>query len=227
MDDIRSCIHQVPIFQVLPQDSVLRLQRAMHHRKLEPGQVVLTAGDPVDHLIVVARGLLKLARMSPGGREQVVRELGPGQFFGELGLFAPMAAEANLVAVLETDACLLRRDAVQGELKTHPPVALALVEALAQRLAEAERTIGELALMDVGQRLASELLRLAGDPHTLASGPIAFEIPYSWAEMAGRLATTPESLSRRLRSLVDEGIVSVQSRRVTIHDPEALKERTF
>ncbi|HEY8497510.1 MAG TPA: Crp/Fnr family transcriptional regulator, partial [Limnochordales bacterium] len=189
MNDIRSCIYRVPIFQVLPQDSILRLQQAMHHQRLAPGQVAVSAGQPVDHLVVVSSGLLKLTKVARSGREQVLRELGPGEFFGEMGLFAPLVAEADLVAVTETDACLLRRSAVQAELTSHPEVALALVEALAQRLAEAERTIGEIALLDVGQRLASELLRLAQAQRTGHSGPVTFEIPYTWAEMASRLAT--------------------------------------
>jgi len=54
-----------------------------------------------------------------------------------------------------------------------------------------------------------------------------FELPYSWAEMASRLATTPESLSRRLRSLVDDGIVDVNGRIVTVRDLRALEERTL
>lgn len=198
----------------------------MHHEKLAPGQIILAAGHAVDDLIVVARGLLKLTRVSRSGREQVVRELGPGEFYGEMALFTPLVAEADLVAVSETDACLLRRDAVQKELAASPAMARALVEALAQRLAEAERTIGELALLDVGQRLASELLRLsgAGNGH---NGPVTFHIPYSWAEMASRLATTPESLSRRLRRLVDDGVVTVAGRTVTVHDVETLWERTW
>lgn len=253
MNDFRSCIHQVPIFQTLPEESILRLQRAMHHRKLSPGEVVISTGDPVNHMIVVAKGLLKLVKVGSSGREQVVRELGPGEFFGEMGLFTSMVAEADLVAVTETDACLLRRDAVESELASHPEVALRLVEALAKRLADAERTIGEIALMDVGQRLASELLRLcraraeaiakspgryAGPGSGASSGEghfhgdpgkeaVTFELPYSWAEMASRLATTPESLSRRLRSLVDDGIVDVNGRTVTVRDLRALEERTL
>lgn len=224
MNDIRSCIHEVPIFQVLPEANVLRLQRAMRHKKLQSGEVAVAAGDAVDHLIVVASGMLKLTKVSRSGREQVVRELGPGQFFGEMGLFTPIVAEADLVAVTETDACLLRRDAVEAELANSPDVALALVEALAGRLAEAERTIGELALLDVGQRLASELLRLS---RANGGSQATFELPFSWAELASRLATTPESLSRRLRRFVEDGIIDVDGRTVTVRDADALYERTM
>lgn len=106
-------------------------------------------------------------------------------------------------------------------------MALALVETLAKRLADAERTIGEIALLDGGQRLASELLRLSQARKAGHSGPVTIEIPYTWAEMASRLATTPESLSRRLRALVDEGVIEAQGRTVTVRDVEVLWERTF
>lgn len=224
MEDIRSCIHQVPIFQVLPGDRVLRLQRAMHHRRLEPGEVLVRAGEPVEFLVVVAAGLLKLARVSGSGREQVVRELGPGRFFGEMALFTPLEAEGDLVAVTTTDACLLPREAVAQELRAAPGSALRLVEALAKRLAEAERTIGDLALLDVGQRLALELWRFA---RADGGRRDTFELPYPWAELAARLATTPESLSRRLRALADEGIVRVHGRTVTILDADALYEKSL
>ncbi len=103
-------------------------------------------------------------------------------------------------------------------------MSLALVEALARRLVEAERTIGELALLDVGQRLASELLRLS---KANSGGQATFELPFSWAELASRLATTPESLSRRLRQLVDAGIVAVDGRTVTVAMRTRLYERTM
>ena len=121
MEDVRSCIHRVPIFQVLPEDNVLRLQRAMHHGKLSPGKSSSMPGSG-GPLVVVARGLLKLTRVSRSGREQVVRELGPGEFFGEMA-FLPPWWQRQTCGLTETDACLLRRDAVQAELAAIPAIA--------------------------------------------------------------------------------------------------------
>lgn len=222
MTRVHTCIYRVPIFQSLPDESIVRLGAAMHHRHLLPGESVVRMGEPVTSLIVVASGLLRLSRSSRSGREQVLRELGPGQFFGEMALFTDITAEGDLIAATETHACVLEKTAVQDVLKSEPHLAVGLVQAIAQRLAEAERTIGDLALLDVGERLAAELLRLA-EAAEAGSGGVAFELPVTWAQLATKLGTTPESLSRRLTRLAKEGLVQVDGRRVVVPDLDALR----
>lgn len=228
--EIQSCVHQVPIFRSLPDQGVQRLVQAMHHRHLQPGETLTRAGEPLTSLVVVARGLLRLSRSNKSGREQVVRELGPGEFYGEMALFTDVTSEGDLTAVLETHACVLDRTAVQEVLSADPHLAVGLVQAVAARLAVAERTIGELALLDVGERLAMELVRWAEEAEGDRPGPtqaeagVTFELPIPWAQLATKLGTTPESLSRRLKRLTSDGLVYVEGRRVTIPDVEALRE---
>lgn len=222
--EIQSCVHQVPVFRSLPEEGVQRLTRAMHHRHLQPGEVLTYTGEPLTSLIVVARGMLRLSRTNKAGREQVLRELGPGEFYGEMALFTDVTSEGDLTAVLETHACVLERSAVQEVLQTQPHLAVSLVEAIAGRLSEAERTIGELALLDVGERLTMELLRLAEEAADEGVEAVAFELPVPWAQMATKLGTTPESLSRRLRRLSSQGLVEVDGRRVHIPNIVALRE---
>lgn len=233
--DVTSCIFNVPIFQALPSDGVTQLQRAMVHRRLQLGEVAARAGDVMEHLIVVHVGRLRLLRVSPSGREQVLRELGPGEFYGEIGLFADIVHEGDLVAAEDAEACVLGRAAVQDVLARWPNMALSLVRALAERLFLAEQAVGELALYDVGRRLAAELLRQAARSQgmtalgadVLLRGPVTFALSGSWAQMATKLGTTPESLSRRLGELQDAGVVQIVGRRVTIPQAEALQETLF
>ncbi len=223
MQGIPSCAAGVPIFQVLPPEALQELTRAMHHGQFAKGETLVAHGDPVEHLVVVARGRVKLVHTSPNGREQVVRTLGPGEFWGELALFTPARQEGDLVAVEETTACLVPRAAVQSLMKRYPEVARRLTEALAQRLAEAEQLIADLGLRDVGQRLAAELCRLAGQGKLELEGTL-IHLPVSWAELAVKLGTTPESLSRRLRALAEQGIIRHEegSRDVLLLDRERL-----
>lgn len=221
--EVESCVHQVPVFRSLPEDGVQRLVQAMHHRHLQPGETLTHAGEPLTSLIVVARGMLRLSRTNKAGREQVLRELGPGEFYGEMALFTDVTSEGDLSAVLETHACVLERSAVQEVLRAQPHLAVSLVEAIASRLSEAERTIGELALLDVGERLVMELLRLAEETGDDMAGAVTFQLPVPWAQVATKVGTTPESLSRRLRRLSSQGLVEVDGRRVHIPDTEALR----
>lgn len=220
---IPSCALGVPIFRMLPTKGLEELGQALQHREVARGEVVAVAGDSVAHLIVVARGRLRLALTTRSGREQTVRILNPGEFLGEMALFAPATYEGDLTALEESSLCFVPRAAIQAMLARHPALAHRLVEALAQRLAEAEQLIGDLSLRDVGQRLAAELLREA---QGLQPGPdgIRLQLNTTWAERAVKLGTTPESLSRRLKSLAEQGLIrQPDSRTVIILDAQRLR----
>lgn len=219
--ELPACALGVPIFRVLPDTGLLELGQLLHHRPVRRGDVIAQAGDPITDLIIVARGRLRAIQTSPSGREQTVRTLGPGDFVGELALFSPAHHASDLIAAGDGQVCLVPRAGIQSLMQRHPEVATALVAALAERLAAAEQRIGDLALRDVGQRLAAELLRLAaaagGDKTTIA-------LTEAWADLASRLGTTPESISRRLKSLAAAGLIEQpDSRTVVIVDTAELK----
>jgi CRP/FNR family transcriptional regulator, anaerobic regulatory protein len=222
-DGLPTCALGVPFLRILPAEGLLDLRHAMRHQRYARGERVATAGDPVDHLVVLARGRLKEVQSASSGREQVVRTLGPGEFLGELGLFSAALHDGDLIAQEASDVCLLPRHAVQGILQRYPAVALRLVEALAERLVQAERTIAEQGTRDVGQRLALELLRASAAGTPTPEGT-RVQIPVPWAEVAAHLGTTPESLSRRLKSLAGRGIIRQDGpRAVVIRSPEELR----
>jgi CRP/FNR family transcriptional regulator len=221
--DIPACAAGVPFLRALPDQALAELGRSMRHRHVENGQVLALAGEPIEQLVVVAKGRLKLSQTTPSGREQTVRMLGPGEFLGELALFAPARHDGELTALEPSDVCLVSRQAVQDLMQHHPEVAVRLVEALAQRLTQAERTIADLGLHDVGQRLAGELLRAAASGEPAPDGTrVRLTLP--WREIAMRIGTTPESLSRRLRILAAAGVLRQErGRTVVILDPVRLR----
>ncbi len=224
MAGIPSCAAGVPIFKALPPEGLAELGETMRHRHFAKGELLAAAGEPISQMIIVAHGLLKLVHTSGSGREQVVRTIGPGEFLGEMALFSPARYEGDLIAVDETEACLVSRQAVQSILQRHPDVALSLVASLAQRLADDEQVIADLGLRDVCQRLAAELLRTA---EGVTPGPdgVTVRMPVPWSELAVRLGTTPESLSRRLKALVQQGLISqAGARTVVIRAPERLRK---
>ncbi len=224
MSRIPACVASVPIFRVMPPDGLEELAGSLHHRHYDKGEVVAVAGDPILDLMVVARGRLKLAHSSASGRTQVVRALEAGDFVGEMALFSPARHEGELVAAEATDVCMVPRQAVQAILRKHPEVAVRLVESLAERLASAEQLAADLSLRDVGQRLAAELLRASGGGTALSDG-MKVRIPIPWAEVALKLGTTPESLSRRLKAMAEDGIIRQEgSRTVVIRSVEWLRE---
>lgn len=228
----------------LPSEILDRLGAAMRHRHFSKGQLIAAAGDSIESLLIVASGRLRIVQTSPTGREQIVREAGPGEILGELGMFAAARYEGDLLAADDAEACELPRKDTLAAMAQSPESAMILVEYLARRLARAEQLIGDLGARDVAGRLAAELVRAADaapcpacacgrrgqsaqSAQSAESGAnLEITLTGSWAEMASRIGTTPESLSRRLRSLEDDGIISRvgSSSVVTILDMERLRD---
>jgi len=225
----------------LPPDVLDRLGAAMRHRHFDKGQLIASAGDPIESLLIVASGRLRIVQASITGREQIVREAGPGEILGELGMFAAARYEGDLLAANDAEACELPRKETLAAISQSPESAMILVEYLSRRLARAEQLIGDLGARDVAGRLAAELVRAAdatscpacacghrahGASSSQGATNLEITLTGSWAEMASRIGTTPESLSRRLRSLEDDGIISRVGSGgvVTILDMERLRD---
>jgi CRP-like cAMP-binding protein len=222
-EHIPSCVSLVPVFQVLPRSELLKLGKAMEHKVFNKGEILYTAGSRLDHLVVVVQGRLHIVHTTNSGRQQIVRSLEVGEFLGELALFYTANLEGNVIAAEDSVVCLLARKAVQ-EVLEHPGAAMRLVEALARRLAKAENLIADLGLKDVGQRLATEILRLASTDTGQEITEVAVPVP--WSRLAVKLGTTPETISRRLGELADQGLIRLlDGRRVLITDVKGLRKK--
>lgn len=235
----------------LPDEILNRLGAAMRHHRFDKGQLIASAGDAIDSLLIVASGRLRIVQSSATGREQIIREAGPGEILGELGMFAAARYDGDLIAADDSEACELPRSETLAALSRSPESAMILVEYLARRLARAEQVIGDLGARDVAGRLAAELVRAAtacrsgcgsgcgcasasaavapgaGPSASAHASSVQVVLTGSWAEMAARIGTTPESLSRRLRAFEDDGVISragAGGSAVTILDMDRLKE---
>jgi CRP/FNR family transcriptional regulator len=95
---------------------------------------------------------------------------------------------------------------------------------MAKRLSTAEQLIADLGLREVGQRLAAELVRLASAGEQGPQG-VTVTVPVPWARLAVKVGTTPETLSRRLGALADQGIIrQLNGHSIVIQNLERLRE---
>jgi len=189
-----------------------------------PRQRVFEEGASCEGLWIVMEGRIKMFRTSAGGREQVLHVEGPGATLGEVPLFDRAGYVASATA--ETTARLLwvpRRE-ITALCRRHPEVALAIIATVARRVRAFASLAGDLALRSVRTRLGRLLLdevRRAGRP---ARENVEITLPGTREELAARIGTVREPLSRALAALVREGVVSVRGRRLLVRDLKRLRE---
>ena len=117
--------------------------RSAYQRDLEPGETVFDEGDPGDKLYIIQSGEIELAREGAEA-PRVVARLGPGDFFGELGVVLGKPCTTRAVAVRRTRLLELDRETLEAMCLEQPAIAIRLLRVVVSRLIEAERRLAAL-----------------------------------------------------------------------------------
>ena len=212
-----NCIQMVPIFSNVTEEEMREIAAITRARTYQKGEMIYLAGDRDERLYVIHVGKVKITRVSPAGKEQVIRVLGPGEFIGEFSLFSPLARTDNAEALERTTMCIIEGERLKQLLAGNPSIALKVMEALSRRLETAEKLIEEINLHTVEERLAQRLL-------TLAAGRRRFSLEMSKRDLASQLGMSQETLSRKLAAFQDEGLIQLQGHRgIVIKDRSGLE----
>ena len=217
MPDFSQTLAKVPIFSGLTPAEMSFLAPRVVPRQCAPGELIFAEGDPCIGLYVVERGQIRIFKSSSGGREQVLSIDGPGSSVAELPVFDGGPYPASASAVDDVTVLLVRRQDFHALCLAHPEVALKVLRVVGARLRRLVGIIEELSFTTVRRRLASFLFRLAQTrrPRTDAPG--------SNQELASQIGTVRELVSRNLSRFQQEGLLTVDGRRVVIRDLAALE----
>jgi CRP/FNR family transcriptional regulator, dissimilatory nitrate respiration regulator len=205
----------------LASETLAQMVRSAVWREYPPGTVIFLEGDAAPALYYVDTGWVKVVKMSPEGREQVLHFFGPGEIFGGMGVFVDRPAPATAIALEQTGLWLLQRDAVRRMLAANPAMALQVIEFMADRLTELVTLVAELSLHTVTERLARLLLEEA-------EGDVVYRRRWATqAEMAARLGAVPDVLNRALRTLVEEELIELGRQQIRILNRHGLAAKTI
>ena len=206
----------VPLFTLL-NDEELELMRSLAVEKSFPKHaVVLTEGEIGDSLYMVESGRVKVFIGDEDGRELILKILGHGHCFGEMSLVDQQPRSASVTTLEPSTFLILSHSAFEQCLERAPRIASMVLRVLAQRVREADRKIGTLALMDVYGRVASTLLELATDE----GGKLVVNQKLSQQDLANMVGASREMVNRILKDLSDRGFIAVESKSITIINRE-------
>lgn len=211
------CIRTVPIFSHITHEEMLEIARIIEARTYRKGEMVYLVGDPGGKLYVLHTGKVKITRINPSGKEQVIRILGPGEFMGELSLFRSSPQTDNAEALEESTMCVMDGAKLKELMLKNPSISLKVMEELSQRLQKAENLIEVISLDSVEQRLAQALLALAGDKAEIT-------LKMAKKDFASQMGMSRETLSRKLAAFQEQGLIRLEGqRRIVILDKEGLQ----
>ncbi len=187
------------------------------------GETLFTEGGPATGFYLLASGSIKLCKFSQDGKEKVLHFVHPAETFAEAAFFGDGNYPAEARALEKGEALFFPREAFMGLLERNPRFSLNLIISLSLLLRRFARQIEELSFAEVPARLAAYLMELAEKKSTSFQGITYLDLEMKKGELASRLGTVSETLSRALRKLKEEGIIDVDGSRVVVFDMERLK----
>src|SRR5215831_950568 len=206
----------VPFFTQL-SDRELDVVRAVATEKSYPKNAfVLTEGEMGDSLFMIQSGKVKVFIGDEDGREIILKILGPGDFFGEMSMIDKQPRSASVTTIEASMFLVLSHAAFERCVEQAPRIANMVMRVLAQRVREADRKIGTLALMDVYGRVASTLLELS----VYSNGKLMVGEKLSQQDLANMVGASREMVNRILKDLSERGFISIESKSITIINRE-------
>ena len=180
-------------------------------RTFPKNTVVVTEGDRTDSLYIIVSGQVKIYVSDDNGKEIVLNESGPGEYFGEMVLDEGPRS-ASVMTLVPTQFLVVPKEDVEEFVKKSPEFALHLILKLIKRVRALTNDVKSLALMDVYGRVARLLLDLAKE----RDGVLVIENKPTQQEMASRVAASREMVSRILTDLTTGGYIEVERDRIVI-----------
>lgn len=211
------------LFSGLGDEYLTEVAEIAQRRTFGKGESLFSEGDPAVGFYLLASGSLKLCKISPDGKEKVLHFVHPNETFAEAAFFGDGRYPAEAKALEGGTALFFPKDGFMGLLERNPRFSLNLIVSLSLLLRRFARQIEELSFAEVPARLAAYLIELAERKSTTFQGKTYLELGIKKGELASRLGTVSETLSRSFRKMKEEGIIEVDGSRVIINDMQRLQ----
>jgi CRP-like cAMP-binding protein len=217
-------LRRLPLFTDLVQSELVLVAERVTVKQFSRGEIVFFEGDPCQELLIVRDGRVNLLKTTVNGRRQLISVERAGSSLSEISAFDGHAYPVTAETAADTTLLRLEADHFRKICLQHPEMALKMIKVLGHRLRRMSRLIEDLSFSTVRGRLVAYLIHLAHDEgHSISQG-IEFELTENNEQLATRLGTVRELVSRNLGRLHNEGLIQMSRRTVRIPNLHVLAE---
>ncbi len=218
------CASKVPIFENLDCDELSEIVKSINHKEYSKGEVLFDEGSIANNMFFVNEGKVKLYKYTRDGKEQILHILSEGEFFGELNLVNSSIHNFSAKAIKDTKICILSNEEMKKIIIKNPQIGIKLLQSVGERLANMENLAQNLATNDADSRVAYLLIDLLEKSKNVNGDKNEINIQMSREDMANCVGVTRETLSRKLRSFEEEGLIKiVKIKQIRVLDEEGLR----
>jgi len=219
--DMRDAIKRCPLFAGVTNDDLDHLLRIGKTREAAKGELLFSDGEVAAGFFIVGSGKVKVFKLSPDGKERILHIVHPGGTFAEAAIFGSGTYPAYAQPLEASRLIFFPKREFLDLLRSDSQLAINMIAGLSRFLRQFAKQIEELTFKDVPARLACYLLDLAGDEAEQV------ELPISKSQLASKLGTVSETLSRTFRKLTDDDLIVVRGKVIELLDRDRLEDLSF
>ncbi|NQU30204.1 MAG: Crp/Fnr family transcriptional regulator [Anaerolineae bacterium] len=217
-DEVIRLLSKISYFSGLDTIALKHISAATIQQTYKTGQYTFMEGEPCIGLYIVKSGWLRAVKISTSGREQVIRFVGPGEAFNEVGVLTGGVNVVSVEALEPSKVLIVQRKELLSLVDKHPCLAKSIIENLAHRILYAMNLVTDLSLRSVESRLARFLIEEA-DANIINRKKWATQ-----AAIAARLGTVPVVINRAFRAFVEDDLIELEREKILILDHDELQK---
>jgi CRP-like cAMP-binding protein len=205
-------LRQTALFSSLSDEQLAQVALVAHERPLEPNEILFLEGAPAEHLFVVMTGVIRAYRMNKRGREQIIHVERAGATLAEIPVFDDGPYPASAASEEASIVLSIGKSDFKELCLKEPAVLWSALKILAGQLRRHAELVNSLSLQEVSSRLARLLLNEVRATGERSGAGVRFEVKLSNQQLAARIGSVREVVSRTLNRFAADGIIKIEKR---------------
>jgi CRP/FNR family transcriptional regulator len=214
----KAAIKTCPLFAGASDSDLDALARICRRGEYAKGTILFSEGEEARGFYIPITGKVKIYKLSPDGKERILRIAHPGRTFAEAAIFDVGLYPANAATLEKSVLLFFPKQEILALLHGNVQLAINMIGGISRILRELMDQMEAMTFKDVPARLARYLLDQAdGDG-------LQVTLPVSKTQLAANLGTVSETLSRTFRKMAEDKLLRVSSRTIELLDRQGLEE---
>ncbi len=215
----------VPYFSHLNENELSIIEDITRLKKIKKDEIIFFEGERGEYIYIIKKGKVKMLKMDQNGDEQILNIFKKDDLLAEVIIFDKDNYPATAIALSNVEVYAINSHKLSKIFLNHPQITVKVMKVMSRRLRRAQQNIRDFGLKDSKSRLASLLYHL-GEKHGNKNkeNKVSISLFLTQKELANMIGTTRETVSRTLKNIEKEGIITTSRKKIIINNMEKLKK---